>query len=314
MPPEDLLSQATAAAIAATGMPPAPAPAAVTTTTIPVAGPPPAAAAAPPPPATITLTPAEWAAHTAAQARIVELETANAVRDREAKDAEIKSLEAKGEIKKAVEAIRAQAQSDLEIERKKVKGIEERAQTYALEGELARALASHSLVENGAEQLTELIRKEFTVDGSGATFVVRSKDHRSVKEFVDAIMPTRFPHFLRAKNPAGGTAVRAGDADGSYRFGRTAAASRAQNPHGSDDGRPCERPRRSQRSSDEHGGAVRSRCTVASGVMLHGGASTLSSLSIFSSNSFSSRSSFSIVIRFRSSDKLAFEMSSRILA
>ena len=88
----------------------------------------------------ITLTTEQWSDYTKAQARIAELEEIERRRGAEAQAAEIKALQAKGQIEQAFNLQREQARLQLDAERKKLKETEERAKRYALDGELARAL------------------------------------------------------------------------------------------------------------------------------------------------------------------------------
>jgi hypothetical protein len=181
-----------------------------TTETIPVAGPPPVAATQAPAPVAITLTPEQWTAYTASQTRISELEAAERTRVAASQSAEIEALQAKGRITDAFNLQRANYEATLAEERKTIAAIEGRSKRYALDGELARALASHPLVAGGAAQLTQLLRDEFTVEGRGDSIVVQSKDFRSVAAFIDAVLPSKFSHFLVARNPLGGTAGSTG--------------------------------------------------------------------------------------------------------
>jgi hypothetical protein len=209
MPPEDIAAQTAAAVAAATATPH---PAAVQAApVVPIVATAPVVAATPAPTSTaITLTSEQWASYTASLTRLDQLEAANVARDREAAQAAIDTATAKGEIKKAFDLTREQNRLDLEAERSKLKVVEDRSKRYALDGELGRALAAYNLVPHGAEQITQLIRDDFTAEGRGDSIVVQSKDFRSVADYVAAQMATRFTHMQRAGNPAGGTAGGSG--------------------------------------------------------------------------------------------------------
>ena len=169
--------------------------------------PPPAAPAVQTPAAGITLTPEQWAAYATTQTRIAELETAERGRASAAADAEIKALQAKGQIDQAFAVQRQHAETLLEAERKKYRDTEDRAKRYALDGELGRALSAHQLTVGAAAHLTKLLRDEFTVEAQGDSFAVRSKDFRSVGDFITATLATpEYSSFVRALNPGGGTA------------------------------------------------------------------------------------------------------------
>jgi hypothetical protein len=158
-------------------------------------------------PAGITLTPEQWAVYTSTHARIAELELAEQKRAAEADAAEVKALQAKGQIEAAFNLQREQARQELEAERKKLRETQDRAKRYALDGELARALAAQPLVPGGADQLTQLWRHQFTVEAQGDTFTVRTPDFQPVGTWIAAQLGRpEYAHFLRAQNTSGGTA------------------------------------------------------------------------------------------------------------
>jgi hypothetical protein len=158
-------------------------------------------------PVGITLTAEQWAAYTSTQNRVVELEEIERKRASDAQAAEVKALQAKGQIEAAFNLQREQARLELEAERKRLKDTEDRAKRYALDGELARALASQPLVSGGAEQLTRLWRDQFSVDVQGDSFAVRTPDFQPVSSWIAAQLDRpEYAHFLRAQNPNGGTA------------------------------------------------------------------------------------------------------------
>ena len=65
----------------------------------------------------------------------------------------------------------------MQTERARLTQVEERAERYALDGELSRALAACNLVPGGAEQLTQLWRNQFLVN-AGDSFAVRTPTFR----------------------------------------------------------------------------------------------------------------------------------------
>jgi hypothetical protein len=152
-------------------------------------------------PATITLTSEQWAAYTSTQNRVAELEAAERRREAEDRDAEVKALQAKGQVEAAFNLQREQAQFELEAERKRLKDIEERTKRYALDTELARALAGQPLVPGGADQLTQLWRHQFAVEAQGDRFAVRAPDFQPVGSWIVAQLGRpEYSHFLRAEN------------------------------------------------------------------------------------------------------------------
>ena len=83
-------------------------------------------------PVSITLTAEQWAAYTSTQSRVAELEEVERRRAAAAQAAEVKALQAKGEIEQAFNLQREQARLEIEAERKKLKATEDRAKRYAL--------------------------------------------------------------------------------------------------------------------------------------------------------------------------------------
>jgi hypothetical protein len=157
-------------------------------------------------PGGVTLSPEQWAAYTSTQSRLAELEENERRRAAEAQAAEVKALQAKGQIEQALNLQRQQSRLELEAERKKLQEFEDRAKRYALDGELARALAERPLVTGAAEQLTQLWRGQFSVDAQGDSFAVRAPDFQPVGPWIAAqLRRPEYAHFLRAREPGGGT-------------------------------------------------------------------------------------------------------------
>jgi hypothetical protein len=154
----------------------------------------------------VTLSPEQWAAYSNTQARIAELESAEQRRHAEAQAAEVKALQAKGQIEQAFNLQREQARLEIESTQKRLKDTEERAKRYALDGELARSLAAQPLVAGGAEQLTQLWRSQFTVEPQGDSFAVQAPGFQPVGQWIAAQLGRpEYSHFLRPNNPGGGT-------------------------------------------------------------------------------------------------------------
>jgi hypothetical protein len=167
---------------------------------------PPSTATTNAPPQTVIIPIDQLNAFAAMQARLAKVEEEQQRRDEAARVENIKVLAAKGQVEEALRTQREEAQRILEAERAIRVQIEERAKRYALEGELARTLASQPLVAGGAEQLTQLWRDQFLVEPQGSSFSVRTQDFRSVGDFISAqFSRPEYAHFLRAQNPSGGT-------------------------------------------------------------------------------------------------------------
>lgn len=206
------------------------------------AAPPPPASATPPPPEpkapeadVVKVSLSEWQKR---EARLAEFDRQLAEAEQKAREANERALQRQienGEVTKALESIkqtrdsdvsrvRAEAQAELartraEIQAEKERiaaekaaaenarnAIYQRAQRYALDGELGRTLSAHNLVPGGAEQLATLWRSNFTVNEEGESFAVRAGTGQSVGEFVAAqLARPEYAHFLRAGSAHGGT-------------------------------------------------------------------------------------------------------------
>ena len=160
---------------------------------------------------TVTIPVEQLQAFTQIQTRLAQMETDQKTRDEAARAELVKTMAAKGQVEEALRTQREQAQRDIEAERIKHQKLEERAKRYALDGQLTAALAAQPLVAGGAEQLTQLWRSQFVVEPQGDTFNVRTPDFQPVGTWI-AVQLGRpeYAHFLRAQNPAGGTAGAGG--------------------------------------------------------------------------------------------------------
>jgi hypothetical protein len=180
-------------------------PAAAAVSAVPVAGPPPAAAV--PTAQTVTIPLEQLQAFTSIQTRLAQMETDQRARDEAARTETVRLMAAKGDVENALRTLREQAEKDLKAERDKLTATEERARRYALDGELARSLASHALVPGGAEQLTQLWRSQLVVQPQGDSFSVTTPTFQPVGDFIAAQLGRpEYAHFVRAQNPGGGTA------------------------------------------------------------------------------------------------------------
>jgi hypothetical protein len=176
---------------------------------------------------TVTIPLDQLNAFTSMQARLAKIEEDRA---RDAADAQRQQAEAlakKGDLENALVELRKQNEAAVAAERAKLLQTEERAKRYALDGELARTLASQPLVPGGADQLTQLWRNQFNVEPQGDTFAVRTATMQSVTDFVTTQLGrAEYAHFLRATNPAGGT----GGSSPASQAAHTPAANQAPPP------------------------------------------------------------------------------------
>jgi hypothetical protein len=146
-------------------------------------------------------------AFTSMQARLAEMEAAQRAQQESTRQEQARILAQKGEVENALRMLREQSEQTLNAERQKLVQVEERAKRYALDGELSRTLASHNLVQGGAEQLAHLWRSQFVVETQGESFAVRTPTFQTVGDFVtQQLARSEYAHFLRASTQ-GGTAT-----------------------------------------------------------------------------------------------------------
>lgn len=175
------------------GANPEPSPAPAPTPKVETPTPPPS----PPAPPAVNPLAADLAA---ARARLAELEKADADRAEAARLAEEKKLTEKGEYEKLIK----QKDERLAAEAKKAEASEARARSYALNSQLALALAKHDLYEGSAEDLTKLWRDEFEAVPDGEGFVVRAKDGRNVADVIAERLATpRYSNHVKATSRSG---------------------------------------------------------------------------------------------------------------
>lgn len=80
---------------------------------------------------------------------------------------------------------------------------ETRAKRYAMDSELMGALAGHDLVERAASDIAFVLRPLLTVEAQGESFVTRSTDGQTVKDYVSRWLEER-PHYKKATIQRGG--------------------------------------------------------------------------------------------------------------
>ena len=125
----------------------------------------------------------------------------------DAKDAEIKASPAKGQIEQAFALRRQQAKATIEAERAELKQTEERAKRYALDGELARALAAQPPGSRRCRSahadyggISSRSKRRAIPSPS-----VRRISSRSAPGIAAQLGRPEYSHFLRPNNPGGGT-------------------------------------------------------------------------------------------------------------
>jgi hypothetical protein len=141
----------------------------------------------------------------ALQARVNQLEAEQRNREQAAAEERVRLLTQKGEAENAVKALREAKDAELQTERARLMTTEERAKRYALDGELARALAAQPLVSPAAAaQLAEHFRGQFQVHAEGDSFVVRTATFETPAQFIASkLAHPDYAHFVRAGTHGG---------------------------------------------------------------------------------------------------------------
>lgn len=139
------------------------------------------------------------------KAVVTQLEADKAAAEAARKESELKAQLKDGHFETALQTIKKQADDAAAAAKAQLMNTESRAKKYALEGELARALAAQPLSEGSAEQLTHLWRSEFVAEAEGDSFRVRTpQTYQSVPDFVAAKLGTpAFAKFLRPSTQGG---------------------------------------------------------------------------------------------------------------
>lgn len=169
-----------------------------------------AVAATTPPekPATVTIPLDQLTAFTAMQVRLAHVEAEQAARDANARAEQVKVLAQKGDIEAAMRQQAEDANKALNTEKTQRAVSEERAKRYAVDAELAQALASQPLSDGSAEQLSDLWRGKLLAEPHGDSYAVRTPTFQSVKDFVAAqLAQPHYSKFLRSTNQGGAGAT-----------------------------------------------------------------------------------------------------------
>lgn len=202
-----------AAPAVATATSPAPPPVAVAPP--PPAAPaylPPAAVPAPHPapvgPSMVSIPMEQLQAFTTIQTRLAEIEDRQRREASEAQRREAELLAERGNLQEGLRQLREQSEQALAAERERAATIQRQAQGYAIDTEVARALAAHTFVSPVARANFEAeVRRELTADPQGNGFLVRTPTYQSATDLVNARLAHPDYQFLLApRNPQGGTA------------------------------------------------------------------------------------------------------------
>ncbi len=111
---------------------------------------------------------------------------------------------ARAEPEGALAEVRAHYERDADALRARVDEVLRRSRAFALKADLSTALADFPLVPGAAKQLTMLFRDDFEVVEDGEDLKVRSRDRRSVADYLRArLEEDEFAHFLKATGGSG---------------------------------------------------------------------------------------------------------------
>jgi hypothetical protein len=139
---------------------------------------------------------------------------------------ELKAQIEKGQIQEVLTNLKKQSDDLQNSERARRAEIEKRTERFALETQLATALAGQNLVAGAAEQLATLWGNKFVVEAAGDTYAVRTPLHQTVKDYVATQLATpEYAHFVRPSS-AGGV----GTQHGAAQAGSTPAANPIPEP------------------------------------------------------------------------------------
>ena len=149
--------------------------------------------------------------HAALVAELVQLkawraerEVADARAAEQARLDEQRRLAEKGQID---ELVKRHAEA-IDAERRRVAEVTERHKVSERSRELTAALAGHALVKGAADQLARLWADEFEVIELGDRYQVRSRDLKSVKDWIaERLGSEEYAHFVRAEQRGGGGSV-----------------------------------------------------------------------------------------------------------
>jgi hypothetical protein len=126
-----------------------------------------------------------------------------------ARQAEIDAAAKKGDWQQVL----ALRDAELTAARRLAQETEARAQTFALDSQLAQGLAGYHFVDPAwGQRLTQILRSEFQVFPVGGTYEVRSRDGRTVGDYLKAEFEKPMYRGILSASTAGG--IPMGDLQG----------------------------------------------------------------------------------------------------
>jgi hypothetical protein len=183
----------------------APAPAAVPTTQQIAA---PAPAPAPTAQQFVQIPMEQLQAFTSIQARLAEMESAQRSQQEAAQREQAGLLLKNGQLEDGLRMLREQSDAQIKTVQDQLGQTQRQAQNYAIDVEVARALAGHNFVNAKARRQFEAeVRAELTAAPEGHTFAVRTPTFQTAEQLVAAKIATNEYNFMLAPTGVGGTAT-----------------------------------------------------------------------------------------------------------
>jgi hypothetical protein len=160
----------------------------------------------PPPDQTVNIPLSQLQAFTSIQARLAEIEAQQRAQQEAAQQAQARLTIEKGQLEDGLRMLREQSEQALSAERQKLADIESRAKGYALDGEVARAMAGIPFHNDRARRQFEAeVRSELMIEAQGNTFVARTATFQTPAQLVQAKIDNPEYAYLLAPRGVAGT-------------------------------------------------------------------------------------------------------------
>lgn len=157
---------------------------------------------------TVTIPLEQLNAFTSIQARLADMEA----RERQREDAHRTELQnamlARGQAEDAVRSVREQSDQQVRTIQDQLNQTRNQAQNYAIDVEVARALAGHRFVNDRARRQFEMeVRSELVAEANGNSFAVRTPTFQTAEQVVAGRLGSPDYAYLLAPNGVSGTAA-----------------------------------------------------------------------------------------------------------
>lgn len=145
---------------------------------------------------------------TSNQARLAEMEAAQRAQQEAAQREQAALALRNGQLEEGMRILREQSDQQLATVRGDLTQAQQRAQNYAIDVEVARALAGHQFVNDRARRQFETeVRSELIADAQGTSFVVRTPTFQSAEQVISGRLGSPEYAYLLAPRGVGGTAT-----------------------------------------------------------------------------------------------------------